>query len=104
GRVAVAGYHQGVFTPPWGGAAWDSGGPGEQDGFLVVLGADGSHSWHWRHDGPLRDWVEGVDFDGRGGLIATGLYSGTLATSVFTRAAEDRDGFALLFAATDGLA
>ena len=102
GFVAIGGRFSGTYDPPWGGSTWDATSE-DDNAFVVVYDADGDYLWDWRHGGPARDWIQGIDFDGRGGVVAAGLYSGTLSTRVFTRAAEDRDGIALLFRATDGV-
>ena len=102
GGVALAGQFRGAPTLPWG-AAWDSGSP-DADAFVIVLDDAGGHRFTRLHEGPNnQDQFRAVSFDGRGGVLVAGAFSGTIDLERAVWPAEgDCDAFMAVFAVADG--
>ena len=75
GLVAVGGKFRG--TADFGGGPITSGSSDGFDGFVLVLGPDGSYRWARRFGTTRYNRVQALAFDAAGNLYASGYYEGT---------------------------
>jgi len=73
GRVFFGGGMEASLT--WGRSALMAS--GQSDGFIAATDRTGTPQWAQRFGGAEADSVQGLEFDGAGGIVATGFFRGT---------------------------
>lgn len=73
GRVFLGGGMEASLT--WGRSTLMAS--GQSDGFIAATDRMGTPQWAQRFGGAEADSVQGLEFDGAGGIVATGFFRGT---------------------------
>ena len=80
GRAVISGAFDPPWSPPWSASTYDPfpNGSGARDAFVTSFAANGDHLWTRVHSGPDVDFFFAAPFDGRQGLVLSGLFSGEM--------------------------